>query len=177
LFTYAYPDPVEWPPFTQREVQVALSMVATRKAPGPDRIPNLALKILKDVLRPVLTPLFNSCITYGYCPEHFRVAETVALRKPGKEDYTQVKSYRPVALLNTLGKILEKVIARRLSALVERHSLLPPTYMGGRKGISTDHALHWLLEKVNVEQNEKVDRGVVSILSLDVSGAFSNVSW
>lgn len=134
LHDYAYPDPVEWPPFTQREVQVALSMAATRKAPGPDGIPNLALRILKDVLPPVLTPLFNACITYSYCPEHFRVAETVTLRKPGKEDYTQVKSYRPVALLNTLGKILEKDIARRLSALVERHALLPPTHMGGRKG-------------------------------------------
>lgn len=104
------------------------------------------------------------------------MAETVALRKPGKEDYTQVKSYRSVALLNTLGKILEKIIARRLSALAEWYSLLPPTHMGGRKGISTDHALHWLMEKMNIELNGKIYRGVVSILSLDVSGAFDNVS-
>ena len=115
---YTYPEPVEWPPF---------SMTATRKAPGPDEIPNLALKILKDTLTPILTPLFNACITLGYCPEHFRAAETVALRKPGKEDYTQAKSYRPVALLNTLGKVLEKLIARRLSELVERYSLLSTT--------------------------------------------------
>lgn len=176
LQDYNYPEPVDWPPFTPREVQVALSSVATRKAPGPDGIPNLVLKILKDILWPVLTPLFNACITFGYCPKHFRMAETVALRKPGKEDYTQVKSYRPVALLNTLGKILEKIIARRLSALAEWYSLLPPTHMGGRKGISTDHALHWLMEKINIELNGKVYRGVVLILSLDVSGAFDNVS-
>src|SRR5699024_4252327 len=103
------------------------------------------------------------------CPNHFKVAETVSLRIPGKEDYTEAKSYRPVALLNTLGKILEKIIARRLSELVERFSLLPETHMGGRKGVSTDHALHWLLEKINVEQNGKAERRVVSILSLDVS--------
>ena len=173
---YVYPSPVEWPPFTQREVRTALSIVATRKAPGQDGIPNLVLNILKDILTLILTSLFNACITYGYCPNHFKVAETVSLRKPGKEDYTEAKSYRPVALLSTLGKILEKIIARRLSELVERFSLLPATHMGGRKGVSTDHALHWLLEKINVEQKGKAERRVVSILSLDVSGAFDNVS-
>ena len=174
--SYAYPSTVEWPPFTQREVRMALSMAATRKAPGPDRIPNLVLRMLTDILTPSLTRLFNACLSFGYCPEHFKVAETVALRKPGKEDYTQVKSYRPVALLNTLGKVLEKMVARRLSELVERFSLLPETHMGGRKGVSTDHALHWLLERIHVEQYGKIERGAVSILSLDVSGAFDNVS-
>ena len=173
---HIYPNPVEWPRFTRREVRLALSMVAIRKAPGIDGIPNLVLNILKDVLTPILTDLFNTCIALRACPEHFKVAETVALRKPGKDDYTEAKSYRPVALLNTLGKVLEKVIARRLSELVERFSLLPTTHMGGRKGISTDHALHWLLERINVEQHGKAERRIVSILSLDVSGAFDNVS-
>jgi hypothetical protein len=81
-----------------------------------------------------------------------------------------------VALLNTPGKILEEVIARRLSELVERFSLLPVTHMGGRRGIFTDHALHWLLEKLNLEQNGKPERRVVPILSLEVSGAFDKVS-
>lgn len=67
---------------------MALSMVATRKAPSPDGIPNLVLKILKDTLQPILTVLFNAYITFGYCPEHFRLSETIALRKPEKEDYT-----------------------------------------------------------------------------------------
>ena len=125
---------------------------------------------------PILTSLFNTCITYGYCLNHFKVAETVSLCKPGKEDYTETKSYCPVALLSTLGKILEKIIARCLSELVERFSLLPATHMGGRKGVSMDHALHWLLEKINIEQNRKAERRVVLILSLDISGAFDNVS-
>jgi hypothetical protein len=81
-----------------------------------------------------------------------------------------------VALLNTLGKILEKIIARRLSALAEWYSLLPPTHMGGRKGISADHVLHWLIEKINIELNRKAYRGVISILSLNMSRAFNNVS-
>lgn len=121
---------------------MALSMAATCKAPGPDRIPNLVLRVLADILTPLLTSLFNACLSLGYCPGHFKVAEAVALRKLGKEDYTQVKPYRSVALLNTLGKVLEKIIARRLSELVERFSLLPETRMGGRKGVPTDHALH-----------------------------------
>ena len=51
--------------------------------------------------------------------------------KPGKGDYTQPKSYRPIALLNTIGKILDAIIARRISFAVEMHGLLPGEHMGG----------------------------------------------
>lgn len=43
-------------------------------------------------------------------------------------------AYRPISLLNTLGKLLEAVIARRLSYLAEKHGLLSDTLSGGRPG-------------------------------------------
>ena len=70
------------------------------------------------------------------------------LRKLNKLDYTSPKVYRLIALLNTLGKALEAVIARRLRFLVEKYTLLPNTQMGARKGRSTETALYLLLEKV-----------------------------
>lgn len=65
-----------------------------------------------------------------------------------------------------LGKVLEKIIVRRLSEMVVRFCLLP----------EAENALYWLLERINVGQYGKIERGVVSVLSLDVSGAFNNVS-
>lgn len=58
--------------------------------------------------------------------------EIVVLRKPGKPDYSVPGAYRPISLLNTLGKLLEAVVARRLSYLTEKHGLLPDTQFGGR---------------------------------------------
>lgn len=47
--------------------------------------------------------------------------------------------------MNTLGKLLEAVIATRISYAVEEHHLLPNTHLGGRKGISVDHAIQLIL--------------------------------
>jgi hypothetical protein len=47
-----------------------------------------------------------------YCPAKFKMSITVALRKPGKDNYSQPKSYRPIALMNMMGKILDIVFAR-----------------------------------------------------------------
>jgi hypothetical protein len=49
------------------------------------------------------------------------------LKKSGKKDYTDPTVYKPIALLNTLGKVLESIIVKRISDLVERWELLPDT--------------------------------------------------
>jgi hypothetical protein len=51
----------------------------------------------------------------------------MVLRKPGKPDYSLLGAYRPILLLNTLSKLLEVVIARRLSYFAEHYGLLPDT--------------------------------------------------
>ncbi|KAI9036869.1 reverse transcriptase family protein [Aspergillus affinis] len=101
---------------------------------------------------------------------HFREARTIALRKPGKPDYPIPKAYRPIALLNTLGKALESVLATRLSYLAETYNLLPINHLGGR---GTEAALHTV---VKVIQSAWKQGKMVSILYLDISGAFDNVS-
>jgi hypothetical protein len=108
-----------------------------------------------------------------YCPAKFKVSITVALRKPGKDDYSQPKSYRPIALMNTMGKILDTVLARRIQYYAERYHMLPQTHTGGRKQSSCEHAIHLLLEKVHSAWRK---RKAASLLMLDVSGAFDNVS-
>ena len=98
----------------------------------------------------------------------------MVLRKPGKDNYTTPKAYRPIALLNTIGKIMDSIIAKRLSYLAEAFGLLPDTHMGGRKLRSTEHALHHILDKIYEAWN--CGEKVASLLLLDVSGAFDNVS-
>ena len=146
------------------------------KAPGPDGIINKALHIISPQITPHLTRVFNQSLQLGYCPLYFRESSTIVLRKPGKHDYTVPKAYRPIALLNTIGKIMDAIIAKRISYITERHQLLPKTHIGGRKGRSTEHAIHMIIEEIYAAWN-RADRQVASLLLLDVSGAFDNVSY
>ncbi|KAL4935984.1 hypothetical protein BDV06DRAFT_228313 [Aspergillus oleicola] len=76
------------------------------KALGPDTIANRALQASADQLAPRMAAIYDSCIQLSYCPQQFRDSCTIALRKPGKDDYTKPKSYPPIAPLNTLGNVL-----------------------------------------------------------------------
>jgi hypothetical protein len=146
---YESPPAIECPEITLLEIERVVRRAAPNKAPGTDDITNGILHQTIDILLPKLHKLFNACLQIGYCPAHFKETITVALRKRGKDDYTQPKSYRPIALLNTLGKALEAVIASRLSYLADNHHILPSRHTGGRKLTSTDHAIHLLLQRIH----------------------------
>jgi ribonuclease HI len=170
---YEYPLPVECPDITAPEIEKAVRRAAPSKAPGSDGITNGILHHTLDILLPHLCKLFNACLHQGHCPTHFKETITVVLRKPGKDDYTQPKAYRPIALLNTLGKALEAIIATRLAYLADVYHLLPSRHTGGRKLASTEHAMHLLLQHIH---RAWAEGKVASLLLLDVSGAYDNVA-
>ncbi|MBW0538750.1 hypothetical protein O181_078465 [Austropuccinia psidii MF-1] len=71
---------------------------------GLDRIPNELLKIATKTIAPQLSPLFNACLQAHHFPTQWKQAITVIIKKATKEDYTDPKAYRPIALLSTLAK-------------------------------------------------------------------------
>ena len=128
-----YPRPHNMGEITRNEIARAILKPSSKKAPGLDDIPSLVLQKTIDVMLSIYEKLFNRCLKTGFCPQHFRDSITVALRKPGKGDYTTSKAWRPIALLNTIGRVMESVIATRIPYLAEEHKLLSDTHMGGRK--------------------------------------------
>jgi Reverse transcriptase (RNA-dependent DNA polymerase) len=159
-----YPEQLPVPEFNEKEVYRAIHR------PGPDGIPNRILQLASKSLTPLLTLIFNHCIRAGYCPAHFRNAEMVAIRKPGKPDYSIPKAFRPIALLNTIGKVLEGLLACRISYLAEIYDLLPDNHFGGRRA---ETVLHAVVETIATGWKQGL---VVTALFLDVSGAFDNMS-
>jgi hypothetical protein len=67
----------------------------------------------------------------------------------GGRDPSLPKSYRPISLLATLGKVLEAVVANRISALVEKYQLPTPNNFGARRRRSCEQALNILIEKIH----------------------------
>src|SRR6266481_5102605 len=96
---------------------------------------------------------------------------TCILRKLGKPRYDIPKAYCPIALLNTIAKLLMSIVAEELSHLVESHHLLPATHFGGHPSWTTTDLLHLLMDMIKATWQRKV---VVSVLYLDLEGAFPN---
>ena len=130
----------------KHEVQQAILDTPKGKAPGEDIILNSILYSLEPVIMPYLTSLFNTCVWLGYNPSYFQMSIIVVLRKMGKKNYWIPKAYQPIVLLNTISKALKLVIAHRISYIVKTHNILLPTYLGGCKGISTEHTILYLID-------------------------------
>lgn len=88
-----YTDNIKFPPITPHETKRAIRYVPGNKVPGPDGIPNHILYRIIEIITSALHALFNGCLATGYYPKAFKHSCTVALRKPGKDDHTQSKSY------------------------------------------------------------------------------------
>ena len=160
---------------TPDEVKAAIQRPKPDKAPRVNGIPSRFLKQVLEVFLPHFVYLFQACIDLGYHPKEFWTANTIVLKKPRKEDYSLAESYRPIALLDTLGKALETIFTQRLSDLAETHDLLPAQQMGARRGRSTETALELLVESVHTVWHCS-KKNAASLLSLDVAGAFDYVS-
>ena len=87
--------------------------MAPNKAPGLDDIPVLVLVKLWPAIRKPLFELFEVCLCLGYYPWHEAIS--LILRKPKQPDYSLPNAYHPIALLCTMGKLFETLIACRLS--------------------------------------------------------------
>lgn len=156
------------------EIQAILGSRASSNAPGPDDIPYGFLKAMGSPLTTALAHLANGSWKTGYYPQKLKEARTVVIRKPSKPTYTEAGSWRPIALLNTLGKVVETLTARRIREAAETHLLLPKEQMGGRQGRSTETALDLLTRQIReVWKGDK--KQVASLLSIDISGAFDTV--
>ena len=73
------------------------------------------------------------CIDLRYWPNHFKLSLTVIIPKPNKLSYDLPKSFHPIVLLNTLEKLIKKVIGKRLQFHVVNNDFIHPSQLGGLK--------------------------------------------
>ncbi|CAG8891920.1 unnamed protein product [Penicillium nalgiovense] len=164
---------LQWHPITELEIERSLKAAKGNTAPGEDNLPMLVWKKLWKYLKVFIVSIFTVCIELGHHPRQWRSAKIIVLRKPGKPDYSAPGAYRPISLLNTLGKLLEAVMARRLSYVAEKHSLLPNSQFGGRPGRTTEQALLVLSSAIDKAWYK---HKVVTLIAFDLKGAFNGVN-
>ena len=154
---------------TPWEVQKTIGRLRNTPAVGEDGIPTKVIKDLSQVLAAPLAHLAARSFATGRVPAVFKTANVVPVYKKGK-DPSQPSSFRPVAILCALSKVLESLVLAQLSPfLVQR---MPNEQWGFRPGRSTAGALaaaqgSWMRARVQGE--------TVAIAAFDFSSAFDTL--
>jgi hypothetical protein len=148
-----------------------IEKAAPYKALGNDGIPNIVLKRCVDIVAPILLKCLHAIIRFQYFPSTWREWTTIVLRKPGWDDYTLPKSYRPIALYCTMGKIISGVMTDVTVYLMVRHSILSMKHFSRLPGKTTMDSLLYLTHCIKTAWRKKK---VVTIIFLDIANTFPN---
>ncbi len=158
-------------PATEDEV-LKIIISSPSKSCSLDPIPTWFLKEHVHCLLPVLTDIVNSSLQTGTFPSAARSAIIRPLIKKHNLDNDCLSNYRPVSNLSFIGKLIEKVACRRLTAYMNENILWDPNQSAYRPYHSTESALI----KVKNDILSAIDKGqVVLLLSLDLSAAFDTI--
>ena len=109
-------------------------------------------KIIYTIIRP-LHHIFNLSISNGVVPSQLKIAKIVPIFKSGLK--TNIDNYRPISLLSTFSKILEKIIATRLTIFLNNNNILSSWQFGFRSKHSTIHPMIHLMNFVADSSNRK----------------------
>lgn len=163
--------------FTEEELSIAEKSLQRRKAPGPDGVPAEAIQVVARSNPDLLLKMFNSCLKEGVFPKMWKVQRLVLISK-GKGDPSTPSAYRPLCMLDTAGKLLEKLLKSRLETAISNAGSLSNKQHGFRRGRSTIGAVEQVVKSVHAAQEgNHFSRKIVLLATLDVRNAFNSARW
>ena len=124
-----------WDLFSEEEFMNALAKCNNSSTSSLDKLLWSHLKhVFKDkVCLNNIIRIANTCLDLGHWLSYFKISTTIVISKPNKSSYDMPKSFRPIVLLNTLGKLIEKVIGDRLQFHVISNNFIHQSQLGRLK--------------------------------------------
>jgi len=146
------------------------------KAPGPDGVPDVVIREIAIKRSEILRDIFNKCLENSVFPQPWKAAKLVLLRK-GDKYLDEPSSYRPICLLNTVGKLFERIIKTRMEKWLEGNGNLSDRQYGFGKGRSTVDAINRVMVVEAVGFGPLYQRKLCGVVALDVANAFNSAKW
>lgn len=117
--------------------------------------------------------MYNALIKLNYFPNDWKIGEAVYFLKKVKTPEDS-NSYRPITLLPIFGKVLEKIILKRINYELEQNHTTFNSQHGFQEGKSTETALQELVSNLDLLKQEDL---YISLISIDFKSAFDNLPW
>ncbi|MES9883416.1 MAG: reverse transcriptase family protein [Sedimenticola sp.] len=155
---------------TPLEVQSTLETLKLGKAAGPDYINNRVLKELSSELSKPLCNLFNQSLQLAQVPSKWKEAFVCAVLKQG--DPSDVSNYRPISLLCTIEKVMEKIIHKHIFNFFNTNNIITALQSGF---VPKDSTVNQLVDVYNTFCKALDDGKEVRAVFCDISKAFDRV--
>ena len=156
---------------TSNEEVLEIINSLTNKSTGPSSIPLNLLYAVADIIVFPLCYIINKSFLNGIFPDKLRIVKVVPLHKGGSTQ--DLNNFRPISLLSIFGKIIEKIMYKRLYHFLELHIVLFENQFGFRKNNSTSYALMEITENIK----ESIDKGKFGCgVYIDLRKAFDTVN-
>ena len=154
-------------------VTEALKSFKPFKSPGEDGIHPIMIQKVLHLVEPYITNLYRESIRQKRPASCWLNIKAVFIPKPGKTDYNNAKSFRPISLSSFLLKGLERVMLWYIQSDTLKKNPLNSNIFSYSEGMSTETALHRVVHYI---EKSLAMNNVTIIVFLDISGAFSNTS-
>jgi hypothetical protein len=157
---------------TLDRVKEAINSFGAYKAAGPDGLPPIVLQKLGPCAMTQILSVYRTSIARSWIPASWRNMNLVFIPKPGKDDYSSAKAYRPITLSNFLLKGLERIVHWHISDKISNRQLVSQhAYLRGR---STESALSEALDGI---ESAVLQGQQALVVSLDCTGAFDRIQF
>ena len=133
-------------PTTPTEISNLINTLDVTKSSGPCFAPTKLLKMARLELSIPMSKVCNASFDEGVFPEKNKIAKVIPSHKNGPTD--DVNNYRPISLLSVFSKIMEKLMASRLTTFLELHEIIYPKQFGFRAVFATSHSLISIIETI-----------------------------
>jgi hypothetical protein len=154
---------------TPTNTQNTIKTIKNSPATGPDNISNIHLKHLSIHTISYLTSIFNKSIQLNYIPPQWKKALIIPKLKPGK-DPSNPSSYRPISLLSTISKLLEKLILNSILQYIPQQNF----QHGFKPNHSTTTALTNIIQPIINGLNHTPYHKTI-LIAIDINKAFDTV--
>lgn len=156
---------------TGNKVHKIIKNLNSNKAPGLDEIKVADIKMVGEDISVAIANLINSSIKQGYYPDALKKGCVRPIFKKGKKD--DYSNYRPITLLPSVDKIVEKFLCEQIHAYYKKHDIIYGKQFGFQKGKGTAELLSSFTDEVNEYLNDKNN---VLVLFIDFSRAFDTLN-
>ncbi|KFM60301.1 RNA-directed DNA polymerase from mobile element jockey, partial [Stegodyphus mimosarum] len=156
-----------------KELHRIVKVLVNNKAPGPDGLDNILIKVVHQACPKLLVKLCGTYWRLGDFPTTVKIAQIVLFLMVGKGP-NDPRSYRPVSLLPPISKVVERVILSRLNHFLSKRNIIHQAQFGFKQGTPREHALTTLLDRIKENLNNGLHTAVVSI---DIQEAFGSLCW
>ena len=162
----------EWEVVTNEEVLNTLKECSSDNAPGISGLPYRVWKWVAIVRPDELIAIVRASLKLGIHHPSWKQSLVAVIPKNNKKDMALPKSHRPIQLIECLGKLVEKIAARRVTYELGRYELLPFNQFGGRSNSSCLDAGLSLCHDIQEARERQL---VSTFLAVDIKGFFDHV--